>query len=97
MTQPLTESQINEALAKLDGWSHTDGKLTKTVKFKHFREAISFIVRVAFEAEERNHHPELFNVYNKVEIGLSTHDAGGKVTQLDIDLAQAIDHLNWRD
>ncbi len=65
------------------------------VKFKNFREAVSFIVRVAFSAEELNHHPELFNVYNRVGITLRTHEASDKVTELDIKLAQAIEGFAW--
>lgn len=98
-TQPLSTQQIAEALKNLPGWTFdADGnKLTKRFDFEHFREAMSFLVRIAFEAEQRNHHPEVLNVYKTVRLSLNTHDAGGKVTQKDIDLAEAIEHLNWLD
>ncbi|MEM9227624.1 MAG: 4a-hydroxytetrahydrobiopterin dehydratase, partial [Verrucomicrobiota bacterium] len=71
-----------------------EDKLKKSFQFKDFTEALGFIVRVGVAAEKHNHHPELFNVYNKVTIALNTHDAGGKVTQKDIKLAQAIEQLH---
>ena len=94
MTNPLNEVEITEALEQLSGWKWQDDRLKKTFLFTNFREAMSFILRVSYEAEERNHHPEIFNCYNRVEIGLNTHDAGGKVTQKDIDLARAIKKLS---
>jgi 4a-hydroxytetrahydrobiopterin dehydratase len=54
---------------------------------------MAFLVRLSYEAENRNHHPEIFNCYNRLEIGLNTHDAGGKVTDRDIELALAIEKL----
>jgi 4a-hydroxytetrahydrobiopterin dehydratase len=96
MAAPLTDAQIATALANLPGWTHENHKLTRTLKFAHFKEAMSFIVRVAFEAEAMNHHPEIFNVYSTVRLSLNTHDAGGKVTQKDVDLATAIEHFNWK-
>ena len=74
-------------------WEIKNGKLTKNYEFKNFTEAWAFMARVAFEAEKMNHHPEWTNVYNKVEIKLSTHDAGGNVTEKDHSLAAAIDKL----
>jgi 4a-hydroxytetrahydrobiopterin dehydratase len=94
MTNPLNEVEITESLEQLSGWKWQDDRLKKTFFFTNFREAMSFILRVSYEAEERNHHPEIFNCYNRVEIGLNTHDAGGKVTQKDIDLARAIEKLS---
>jgi len=93
--KPLSDDAIAAALADLDGWTHDDDKLTKTFELSDFRAAISFIVRMSFYAEEMNHHPELENVYNTVSIALTTHDAGGKVTQLDIDLAKEIEGFSW--
>ena len=95
MISPLSNDAIQAALADLPGWSHADDKINKTFKFASFREAMSFIVRIGFEAEAADHHPELFNVYSTVAISLNTHDAQGKVTQKDIDLAQAIDRIDW--
>lgn len=95
MASPLTSDQITAALKDLPGWTFDNNRLVRTFEFHHFKEAMSFIVRVAFEAEAMNHHPELFNVYKTVKISLNTHDAGGKVTQKDVDLAKAIQHLSW--
>jgi len=92
---PLEHDEIRSALATLPGWSFEDDSLVKTFQFASFREAISFIVRLSFEAEERNHHPELANVYNRVDVRLRTHDAGNKVTESDLALAQAIENLSW--
>jgi len=94
MTTPLTEENIEAALKDLPGWAYGSGKLNKTYKLGDFREALAFIVRIGLEAESANHHPELFNVYNTVQISLSTHDADGKVTQKDVDLAKAIEGVS---
>ncbi len=91
--EPLSKEQIEQALSNLDGWDFEDDQLVTSFEFEDFRSAISFIVRVAFEAEEMDHHPEIFNVYNTVDIGLNTHDAGGKVTAMDVELATKIDAL----
>lgn len=93
MASPLSAKDIQEALTDLNGWSHEDDKLKKEFSFDNFRDAIAFITRISFEAEEQVHHPELFNVYNTVNIALSTHDAGGKVTQKDVKLAKSIESL----
>ena len=95
MSQALAPEAVQAALAQLPGWAFADDSLKKTFKFKNFREAISFIVRIAFSAEELNHHPELANVYNRVAITLRTHEAGNKVTDRDIRLAQAIENISW--
>ena len=94
MAKPLTEQEIKHALESLNGWKFTDDKLFKQFKFGNFKEAAAFIMRLAFEAEALQHHPELFNVYSTVNISLSTHDAGDKVTSKDIDLAKAIDSID---
>jgi 4a-hydroxytetrahydrobiopterin dehydratase len=92
---PLTDEEIAEALDELQGWTHEDDKLKKTFEVKDFRAAVSFIVRLAFFAEELNHHPELHNVYNTIDIALTTHDAGNKVTEMDVRLAEAIEDFSW--
>jgi 4a-hydroxytetrahydrobiopterin dehydratase len=91
----MSEQEIDERLRPLSGWSRDGDAIRREFRFDSFREAMSFIVRVGFEAEQRDHHPELCNVYNRVTIRLSTHDAGG-VTDKDFDLAQALDQINWR-
>lgn len=93
MAEPLSNEQISEKIKDLTEWEHKDDKLNRKFSFKNFREAMIFITRIAFEAEEQVHHPEIFNVYNKVNISLSTHDAGGKVTKKDIKLAKTIESL----
>jgi 4a-hydroxytetrahydrobiopterin dehydratase len=92
---PLSDADVENALEDLDGWTHADDSLQKTYEFSNFREAISFIVRMSFYAEEMNHHPELENVYNTVSIALTTHDAGGKVTETDVELASTIEEFVW--
>ncbi|MGL4596374.1 MAG: 4a-hydroxytetrahydrobiopterin dehydratase [Bacteroidia bacterium] len=72
-------------------WNESPQALTRTFTFRDFRDAFAFMTRVAFEAEKINHHPDWHNVWNKVEITLSTHDAGNVVTDLDRELAQRID------
>ena len=74
-------------------WKETNNQLVRSFEFKDFIQAFSFMTRVAFAAEKMNHHPEWTNVYNKVEIRLSTHDAGDTVTEKDRKLATEIDKL----
>lgn len=93
--EPLSDDDIQDALTDLPGWVHEDDKLKKTFEFSDFREAISFIVRLSFFAEEMVHHPEVENVYNTVSIALTTHDAGGKVTEMDLELATQIEDFVW--
>jgi len=93
--EPLSDAAVQEALADLDGWVHEDDKLKKTFEFSNFREAISFIVRLSFYAEELVHHPEIENVYSTVSIALTTHDAGDKVTDMDVELASQIEEFVW--
>lgn len=90
---PLSKQQIEQELEQLDGWSFEDDTITKDFSFPDFKEAISFMVRVGFEAEALVHHPDWSNVYNSVSIRLSTHDAGGMVTEKDIKLAKAIEKI----
>lgn len=74
-------------------WKETSNQLVRSFEFKDFIQAFSFMTRVAIAAEKMNHHPEWSNVYNKVEIRLSTHDAGNTVTEKDRKLASEIDKL----
>lgn len=82
------------AIGQLKGWDKADSKeaITKTFKFADFSTAFGFMSAMATQAEKADHHPEWFNVYNTVEVTLTTHDAGG-VTQKDIDLAGKMDAL----
>jgi 4a-hydroxytetrahydrobiopterin dehydratase len=74
-------------------WTEKDNRLKKTFEFKDFQEAFAFMTRVAFLAESHSHHPNWSNVYNKVNIELTTHDAGNLVTEKDRKLAEAIDRI----
>jgi len=88
----LTEEQIKKELVNLQGWNVVNGKLHKDFVFEDFIEAFGFMSRAAIHIEKMNHHPEWFNVYNKVKVDLVTHDAGG-ITQNDIDLARTLNSL----
>ena len=94
MADTLKQDDINKALQSLDGWTHEDDKLKKEFEFEDFREAMTFITRISFEAEDQVHHPEIFNVYNTVNIALTSHDAGDKVTEKDVKLAKEIETIS---
>jgi 4a-hydroxytetrahydrobiopterin dehydratase len=93
MPNELSLAQIEEHLTTLPGWSYEHDAITKEFLFDDFSEAMGFIVRVGIEAEKAVHHPELFNVYNKVVITLKTHDIGDKVSDKDVKLATNIEAL----
>jgi len=95
MSTPLTGKEVQDVLSSLKGWKFEAEALAKTYTFKTFREAFSFMTRVAFEAEELNHHPDWTNVYNRVVVKLSTHDAGNKVTAKDVELAKRFEKISW--
>ena len=82
----LTDAEITKALAALDGWKVQDGKLHREFRFPDFAHAIGFMMTAAPAIERLNHHPEWSNVYNRVTVDLTTHDAGG-ITQMDCSLA----------
>jgi 4a-hydroxytetrahydrobiopterin dehydratase len=88
----LSDEQIRKELSNLPGWSMINGKLHKEFIFVSFIEAFGFMTTAALHIEKMNHHPEWFNVYNKVKVNLVTHDAGG-ITQNDIDLARTLNSL----
>lgn len=88
----LTEEQIKSDLAGLDGWTVKDGRLHKDFVFEDFVEAFGFMSRASLHIERINHHPEWFNVYNKLSVDLITHDAGG-ITKNDIALASILNAL----
>jgi 4a-hydroxytetrahydrobiopterin dehydratase len=97
MAHKLAGAERKSALEKLAGWSEVQGRdaITKKFVFQDFNQAFGFMARAALVAEKMDHHPEWFNVYKTVEVTLSTHDAGG-VTELDVQLAQAMDKLAGR-
>ncbi len=88
----LSSEQIQSELQNLSGWSLVDGKLHKEFQFEDFIQAFGFMTRAAIHAEKMNHHPEWFNVYNKLKVDLMTHDAGG-ITENDIKLAKILNSL----
>ena len=94
MLEKLTGNARQAALAKLSGWSEVEGRdaISRKFTFKDFSEAFGFMARAALMAEKLDHHPEWFNVYNKVEVTLATHEAGG-VTERDVQLAQGMNRL----
>ena len=94
MTQKLIDAEIAEALSELDGWTRVEGReaIFKKFKFVDFRHAWTFMEDVAVEADAMSHHPEWLNVYNRVEVTLTTHDVGG-LSELDFDLAAIMDEI----
>lgn len=88
----LDDYEINRRLEDLEGWEYKADALHTSFQFENFKEAFSVMVRIAFEAEAQQHHPEWTNVYNELQISLSTHDAGG-VTEKDFRLAQSIENI----
>ena len=91
----LSESEITGALSKLPDWKLADGKLHREYQFADFVGAFGFMSSVALVAQAMDHHPEWFNVWNKVRVDLATHDAGG-VTALDVKLAHAMEDIAAR-
>ena len=92
MNNKLSITDRNKALKKLKGWQLVKGRsaITKTFQFKDFNAAFSWMTAIALNAEKLDHHPEWFNVYNRVIVTLSTHDVSG-ISKLDIKLAKIID------
>ena len=87
-----TQPEIQKTLAELDSWTIESGKLHREYKFPNFVQAFGFMVQAALLAERAAHHPEWSNVYNKVVVDLTTHDAGG-ITQKDLDLAREMEQI----
>tara|TARA_R110002049_G_scaffold81212_1_gene206382 strand:- start:798 stop:1085 length:288 start_codon:yes stop_codon:yes gene_type:complete len=94
MSDRLQGEARKDALAELENWQEVSGRdaITRSLRFADFNAAFGFMSRVALKAEQMGHHPEWFNVFNRVDITLSTHDAGG-LTALDVKLAKFIDLL----
>lgn len=91
----LTDDEIDSALRQIQGWTVVNAKLHREYKFPDFIHAFGFMATAAIAIEKRNHHPEWFNVYNRVTIDLTTHDAGG-ITQKDVDLALVLEAIAGR-
>ena len=92
MVIKLSSDEITKELENLLGWNVVEGKLHKDFEFANFNEAFGFMTRAAMEIEKMNHHPEWFNVYNRISVDLMTHDVGG-ITQNDINLAKILNSL----
>ncbi len=92
MPAVLSEEEVMSATSGMAGWEVVNGKLHKEYLFDTFNAAFGFMARAAMEIEKANHHPEWLNVYNRLTIDLTTHDAGG-ITSNDINLAKALDSL----
>ncbi len=94
MAKKLDADQRSDIAAKLPQWKMASGRdaIERSFKFKDFNAAFGFMTRAALVAEQMNHHPEWFNVWNRVDVALSTHDAGG-LTELDVKLAEAMDRI----
>lgn len=90
--QKLAESDLGSALEGLKGWTIQDGKLHREFQFADFAHAFGFMAIAAVNIEKRNHHPEWSNVYNRVSVDLTTHDAGG-ITSNDVELARLLDAI----
>jgi 4a-hydroxytetrahydrobiopterin dehydratase len=88
----LSPEEVSSALASLSGWSVIDDKLHREYKFADFAHAFGFMAAIATAAEKLDHHPDWLNVYNRVTVNLSTHDAGG-ITELDLKLAETMEKL----
>jgi len=88
----LSQADLDLAIQSLKGWTLRNGKLRRDFEFKDFPEAFGFMTRVAFLAERMNHHPEWFNVYSRVTIDLTTHDAGG-ISSKDVEFARGVNSL----
>lgn len=93
---PLTLKQLTAALATLPAWKLEADALTRTFTYANFTEALAFMNDAAPEIERLNHHPEWTNVYNRVMVRLTTHDAGNKVTLADVELAKTLDWVAIR-
>ena len=88
----LSETEIDDALAALPGWQRDGDRIAKEYRLGSFRDAVAFVVRLSYEAEAADHHPDLDVRYDKVTVGLSTHSEGG-ITAKDVDLARTIEAL----
>ena len=88
----LSPEEIQKALASCPDWSRVEEKIHREFRFQDFEKAFAFMTQCAKVAESLNHHPEWFNVYNRVEVQLTTHDAGG-LTSLDFELARCMDEI----
>lgn len=90
--EKLKPEEIEKKLQSLEGWEYNNDAIETSFEFRNFKEAFTVMTRIAFECEAQNHHPDWSNVYNSLQIRLSTHDAGG-VTEKDFTLAKSIENI----
>lgn len=93
MANKMNEQEVAQALESASEWSELNGQIQRTFQFDDFKAAMAFVNKVADQAEQSQHHPDILIRYNKVTLTLSTHDAGG-ITQLDFNLAAEVDAMN---
>jgi 4a-hydroxytetrahydrobiopterin dehydratase len=91
----LTDDEITEGLADLAGWERSGDEIVKEYRLGNFKDSVAFVVRLSYEAEAANHHPDLDIRWNRVRVALSTHSEGG-LTAKDLDLAKAVEALATR-
>ena len=91
----LSDDEVGQALEELKGWERVESSIVRDLRFPACADAVAFVVRLSFEAEAANHHPDLDLRYNRLHVGLSTHSEGG-VTSQDLELARAIEALAGR-
>ena len=96
MSHMISEGELQTALSGLPGWSVIDDRLVKSFNFDSFREAVTAVMRISFEVDEINHHPDILISYSTVELRLCTHDAGDKITDKDLRLAALIEKVVGR-
>ena len=89
---PLSDDEVSSGLEPLPGWERAGDEITKEFRLANFRDSIAFVVRLSYEAEAANHHPDLDIRWNRVRVALSTHSEGG-ITAKDLDLAATIEGL----
>jgi 4a-hydroxytetrahydrobiopterin dehydratase len=93
MSHRISDGELQAALSGLPGWEAKDDHLVKSFTFDSFREAVTAMVRMSYEVEETNHHPDILISYNTLEVRLCTHDAGDKITDKDLRLAALIEKV----
>jgi 4a-hydroxytetrahydrobiopterin dehydratase len=94
-TPPYNDEEVYDALKSLSGWEHQDNRIIKTYAMPTYLSGLTFAAAVGTLAEAADHHPDLYIGYKKVRVELSTHDAGNRVSRLDIELAKAIEGLRY--
>ncbi len=95
MATPLSKQELSQAIQNLPGWTLENDMITKTFQFERYLDGLAFASAVGTLAEAQNHHPDMLILWRKVKVSFTTHDAGRKVTQNDITIAQSIEGLGY--